>query len=220
MRNFSLAFLVGAMLATSAQAQLHMPGDSLAARLLRFDRDGNGRIDPHELPAKNESTQHERLPAAGLPLICDAQVYGPGGSGGAVASQQASESEQPQAHAANHRQPQRADQPHPHDRADGEVEESQPHDRRSAVEGGYPVVAEPSEQPEPRPRSVGLNKAVQYRLLLNRQQAQPRPQRYRQAATFGAVQGLVKQNRYRPVPDSCCAPTRSSFTLTIYSRYR
>lgn len=206
------------VLVSSAQGQQSTATGSYALQFLKFDRNGNGKLDPAERAAMNAKPAPAEQPIAGLPLICEGESIGDGGGGGGSSASQTETQHHQHEHAAFQRQaqwrvvrhplPQPADEPQPNQQLPEGAEDDAAH--------GYQVEAPSPAPPTPvPPPSVGLSKAVQYRLLANRDRQRPRPTQYRQAAVFGATIGLTKRqpSRYLPIQCVCCNSRRSSLFI-------
>ena len=215
---FAAAIAIALGLDIFASAQVLGPHKSLAAQLLQLDCNGDGRIDDRERAATQPKVQEDEQPEGSqLPLICEGEAHGLGAGGGGSAAAQSTQRAASQIRIQPRWVVQRIDQrrvvaPEGVRTMDENVQQEQ---SSEPAAGGYPETEQQPVEPEMPQRSVGLNKAVQYRLLQNRRIVQPRPVQYRQAAVFGATQGLVKREptRYRPaaVAVSCCGPCRVSF---------
>lgn len=206
-----LAFLAG----TPAYGQVVGSSGSLADQFFRLDRNGDGRIDEVERASMQPPKQEPPLALSALPLICESQIDG-GGGGGSSSNRRESDVQAERAAMQKRQDLKPAVAVDPAEPEIGEVRQGEPHD---ATVEGYPGPEETEVEPQAVPRRTGLNKAVQYRLLQNARQSQPRPVQHRQAAVFGATQGLVKREpaRYRPVaPISCCVPSRGAYQLQFY----
>ncbi len=215
--NFATA-MAFVILADQAQGQKPASTNSYAQELLRFDRNGNGKLDEAERAALAAENEPAELPFSGLPLICEGEATGAGGGGGSSVSEIETQVEA-QLPAGLGRQAVWRFQRHPlRQPAGAPLREQPPQEQAELDANDYQVQTPPIEQPSSPPRSVGLSKAVQYRLLANRERQQTRPTRFRQAAVFGATIGLSKREpaRYRPVQSSCCGCTR----VDIYIPYR
>ena len=99
--------------------------------------------------------------------------------------------------------------------AEAENEEAESEVSPESSTDGYPIAEQHPSESEPLRRSVGLSKAVQYRLLQNRRPIQSQPMRYRQAAAFGATQRLVKHD-YQVTVEDHCAPTRTNLYCRLH----
>lgn len=152
----------------------------LVQLLVQYDRNGNGLLEDHERAAMLAASKQEELqPLSAFPLICEGQAFG--GLGGAAAS--AEQQQSPPLHqVARHVQLR-----HQQFVDDQPQEDAQPDQEELASTDGYT----PAAPPAPR-QPVRIRNAVQYRMTLNEQQAQPRSQPFAQAATFGPTVGLAK----------------------------
>ena len=152
-----------------------------AQLLIQFDRNGNGLLEDHERAAMLAASREQApQPLSAFPLICEGQTFG--GFGGAVARVEQQQESPPLPQVARHIQlrhnPFAENQP---------PDDAQPDQDELASTHGYA----PAAPPAPR-QPVRIRNAVQYRMLLNEQQAQPRSQPFAQAATFGPTIGLAK----------------------------
>lgn len=197
--------------------QVLRPTDSLARQLLLFDSNGNGRIDPAERKAMQPQQESVRPIDTGLPLICEGEASGGAGGGGSAASERnhnaIRSAEGAKVRRELHRLANQPERKPEEPRAKGEVAESE--DSSELTPEGYPISEPEPSEPEPLRRSLGLSKAVQYRLLHNRRPSPSQPSQYRQAAVFGATQGLVK-NDYRVAVEDHCAPSRASIYCRLH----
>ena len=204
-----LVTCVLSLLAYRAQAEAPPSQLSYVTQLLRYDRNGDGRLDAAEREAMRPKPPEEEQPLAGLPLICEREATGSGGGSASSAATQeqwleANEQFGPrlQLVARHHQVP--AQEPR-------ELEVDQAEAAADQTEGYQP----PPPSPQPPQQPAGFNQAVLYRMLKNNQQRQPAAKQVRRAAVFGATIGLTKQ---QPGPyarsTSCCGPSRA--TITAY----
>ena len=194
-----------------ARAQFSPLGISFGEWLAQHDRNGNGRIDAHERAALVASDKQQgETSDSTLPLICD----GPPAVGGGAGSNSVEDRQQPppvevERHARWHRQPfaerRNDDQAQPHESQDDQLAA----EAAKQYDSGPPAPEPPQTQP------VRFRRAVQYRMMLNERQRQPRPQYFTQAATFGPTIGLTKRS-FVSRADSCCGTCR----VTILSGVR
>ena len=208
--QISLAVVFALISGPLVSAQVLRPADSIAAQLLLFDCNGNGRIDAAESAAMQAKQQPDEHVSTAPPLICAGNAFGGGNGGGGTASEATQEESgnadgihfRRGAHRLGHQREHSPEQA-ANESLDADLEVSP-----DSSTNGYPFVEEQPAEPEPLQRSVGLSKAVQYRLLQNRRPTQSQ-RRLRQAAVFGATQGLVKQD-YQVVIEDHCAPARTN----------
>jgi len=191
-----------------AHGQFLSPEGGYAQLLAQHDRNGNGLLEDHERAAMLAVAENEEpLPLSAFPLICEGQSTGFGGA--AATADDAEESPPPQV--ARHvrlRGEQLAENQPPGD-ADPVQDEQAPTD-------GYAPAA-----PSAPPQVVRIRNAVQYRMLLNESQAQPRSEPFARAATFGPMVGRAKQypRHYFAMTATAhvgCSCTRASLYLAGY----
>ena len=208
------------------QGQVVGNSGSLARQLFLFDRNGDGRLDQRERAAMFPTAEKDPEPLdLELPLICDQRTEGTAGGGRVDSETQNDRTANLQMSIAlNWPVIQSGNNPSEQQDAPARQaarEEANTNDDQSTAVTSYPAPEDRSPEPElPPARSLGHSKAVQYRMLRNLRLSQPEPVQYRQAAVFGATQGLVKRepSRYLPPVADCCAPARATFTLQVYER--
>ena len=205
-----LALLIGAMLpAEVARGQFSHAGSSFVEWLGRHDQNGNGRIDAHERAALVATDERQRGTDFTLPLICD----GPpavGGGGGSTSTED--QQQLPASDVA--RQVRWRRLPFAERQTDDQAQPHEPQDDQLAAEAAGQYDSGPPAPQPPQAQPVRFRRAVQYRMMLNEQQRQPRPQYFARAATFGPTIGLTK--RYAAArADTCCGCCRATILAGV-----
>ena len=200
-------FILGvhfSFVASLACGQSFTSSSSYAAQLIRYDRNGDGRLDERERAAMTPRAEQKEPVRGGLPLICDRQAEGDslGGSRLVSEEQQAAalarlREEELRAQGA---QPQRR-QPRADPAADGNAA---PPGERVAGDGYAPQ--QPTGQAAPPLPPARMSRSVQYRLIKNEELRQVRANQVRKAATFGRTVGRNKRS---------LGPKRSQCRATI-----
>lgn len=201
----ALALVAVPLSVESARAEYPTADGGFAQLLSRYDRNGNGLLEPHERAAMlAPKADQEPQPLSAFPLVCEGEA--PGGSGGGSSNAQEDQESAPRQVArlvALRGQPFAENQP---------PGQEQPQEGEQAASDSYA----PETPAAPR-QPVQFRNAVQYRMLLNEQQAQPRSQPFAQAATFGPMVGRVRHYPRRGhFAHSCCGASRASFYLAQY----
>lgn len=181
---------------TLAQAQ-----EGYAGLLARYDRNGNGVLEPHEraalfVPAPSESLR---------PLVCEAEATGTAGGAAASAKEElAAERVNARIVRVGHEQLAAADPDAENSRAANEAD-------AESVDG-YSASPSPTDS---RPLAQGRTMSTYHLQTQAAPPPQPRSQPFARAATFGAMVGRTKRYQRAAIHDTC-APSRHSFYLARY----